>query len=214
MQFFVLRVLEYYGAVQGMRQVLGRKPITTSSDGVKKSESEKENLVEKEKATELVAETTRLQQKKNQSESKDWSKVNLVVATLIARVTFSAAFQVPGGYDGDGMAVLRKRSHFRYYLICNALSFGFAVASIFLTFLAGPFGAIKYFIPTNSVKHVTTMSFILMVFTFSIGMRLVMEEKSHFSYLLTLLSFSSFGLLILLLIIFGILRFLYKPLIR
>lgn len=63
--------------------------------------------------------------------SQIWSQVsdsNLVVATIIATVTFSAAFQVPGGYNNYGIAVLRRAKQFRLYMLYDALSFGFAAA--------------------------------------------------------------------------------------
>ncbi|KAK7840974.1 ankyrin repeat-containing protein itn1 [Quercus suber] len=61
-------------------------------------------------------------------------ETNLLVATIIATVTFTAAFTVPGGYEsGDinqGLAVLSKRAAFKAFVIANALAFGFSTASI------------------------------------------------------------------------------------
>ena len=37
--------------------------------------------------------------------NKELKKYNFVVMTLITTVTFAAAFQVPGGYDGNGKAI-------------------------------------------------------------------------------------------------------------
>ena len=54
-------------------------------------------------------------------------ETNLLVATIIASVTFAAAFTVPGGYEcGDisqGLAVLSKQSCFQS--ICNSQCFSF-----------------------------------------------------------------------------------------
>ena len=57
---------------------------------------------------------------------KRMSETNLLVVTLIATVTFTAAFTVPGGYNqneskngDDGLAVLRKRTAFGVFLIAN-----------------------------------------------------------------------------------------------
>ena len=61
-------------------------------------------------------------------------ETNLLVATIIASVTFTAAFTVPGGYEsGDinpGLAVLSKQAAFKAFVIANALAFGFSTASI------------------------------------------------------------------------------------
>ena len=61
-------------------------------------------------------------------------ETNLLVATIIASVTFTAAFTVPGGYEsGDinqGLAVLSKQAAFKVFVIANALAFGFSTASI------------------------------------------------------------------------------------
>nr|POF17390.1 hypothetical protein CFP56_74343 [Quercus suber] len=69
------------------------------------------------------------------------SETNLLVATLIATVSFTAAFTVPGGYNqsgnvGEGLAVLRKNTAFCVFLIANTLAFGLSTTSIFVHFLA------------------------------------------------------------------------------
>ncbi|XP_030958551.1 protein ACCELERATED CELL DEATH 6-like [Quercus lobata] len=74
---------------------------------------------------------------------KRMSEANLLVVTLIATVTFAAAFTMPGGYNqnesenGDaGLAVLRKRTAFGVFLIANTLAFGLSTTSVFLHFFA------------------------------------------------------------------------------
>uniref|UniRef100_A0A7N2R0X9 PGG domain-containing protein n=1 Tax=Quercus lobata TaxID=97700 RepID=A0A7N2R0X9_QUELO len=68
------------------------------------------------------------------------SETNLLVATLIATVSFTAAFTVPGGYNqsgnvGEGLAVLWKNTAFRVFLIANTLAFGLSTTSVFVHFL-------------------------------------------------------------------------------
>ena len=72
---------------------------------------------------------------------KQVSETNLLVATLIATVTFTAAFTVPGGFNqnGDvdeGLAVLGKKTAFHVFLIANTIAFGLSTTSIFVNFLA------------------------------------------------------------------------------
>ena len=74
------------------------------------------------------------------SVSDFWKRVsdtNLLVDILIATVTFTAAFTLPGGYiangnDFEGLAVSWKKTAFRVFLIANALAFGFSTATIFV----------------------------------------------------------------------------------
>ena len=58
------------------------------------------------------------------------ANINLLVATIIATVTFSAAIQVPGGYDSEGVAILSKKEDFRTFVIYDSMAFGFSVLSM------------------------------------------------------------------------------------
>ena len=72
---------------------------------------------------------------------KEVSETNLLVATLIATVTFAAALTVPGGFKqnrsvDEGLAVLSHRTAFRVFLIANTLAFGLSITSLLVHFLA------------------------------------------------------------------------------
>lgn len=64
----------------------------------------------------------------------------VVVATLIASVTFGAALQIPGGYKnedpGRGSAVLIKHLMFNIFVLADCFSFALSSGSIFGHFLA------------------------------------------------------------------------------
>lgn len=68
------------------------------------------------------------------------AEVDLLLATLIATITFAAAFQVPGGYESDGpymgLPILRHKSDFKVFIILDSLALGFSTSSIFLHFVA------------------------------------------------------------------------------
>ena len=71
---------------------------------------------------------------------KEVSETNLLVATLIATVTFAAALTVPGGFKqnrsvDEGLAVLSHRIAFRVFLIANTLAFGLSIATVIIYFL-------------------------------------------------------------------------------
>ncbi|KAJ6724833.1 ANKYRIN REPEAT-CONTAINING PROTEIN ITN1-LIKE [Salix viminalis] len=56
---------------------------------------------------------------------------HLVVAALIATVTFAAAFTLPGGYKSDqGTAILAKKAVFIVFLISDAISMVLSISVI------------------------------------------------------------------------------------
>ncbi|KAJ6421935.1 hypothetical protein OIU84_026966, partial [Salix udensis] len=61
---------------------------------------------------------------------------HLVVAALIATVTFAAAFTLPGGYKSDkGTAILAKKAAFIVFLISDAISMVLSISAVFIHFL-------------------------------------------------------------------------------
>ncbi|KAG2301399.1 hypothetical protein Bca4012_059675 [Brassica carinata] len=57
---------------------------------------------------------------------KDHVNTLILVATLVATMTFTAGFTLPGGYNGSapnlGMAVLPKKTAFQVFLVCDTLA--------------------------------------------------------------------------------------------
>uniref|UniRef100_A0A2N9GI56 PGG domain-containing protein n=1 Tax=Fagus sylvatica TaxID=28930 RepID=A0A2N9GI56_FAGSY len=100
--------------------------------------------VKKESQNNLLVDDKRMAGFCEERESTDSveknSQTNLLVATLIATVTFTAAFTVPGGFQSQGVdegsAVLSKRAAFQAFLIANTLAFGLSITSILVHFLA------------------------------------------------------------------------------
>ncbi|XP_062076419.1 ankyrin repeat-containing protein At5g02620-like [Humulus lupulus] len=64
----------------------------------------------------------------------DIANVNLLVATIVASITFAAGVQIPGGYNDAGMAILKDNASFKLFMVFNSLAFGFSAASIFFNF--------------------------------------------------------------------------------
>lgn len=57
---------------------------------------------------------------------KDRINTLLLVATLVATVTYAAGFTMPGGYDNSdpnqGMAIMLNKSKFQMFVICNTIA--------------------------------------------------------------------------------------------
>jgi hypothetical protein len=61
---------------------------------------------------------------------------HLVVAALIATVTFAAAFTLPGGYKSDrGTAILAKKAAFIVFVVSDAMSMVLSISAVFIHFL-------------------------------------------------------------------------------
>ncbi|PON65423.1 Transmembrane protein [Parasponia andersonii] len=88
--------------------------------------------------------------------AKEAVEMDRLIATIIATVTFGAAFQVPGGYESggpfQGLPVLRHRTLFNLFLIFDALAFGLSSSSIFLHFVATKFGPDSALLVFKKVK--------------------------------------------------------------
>ncbi|KAF3456881.1 hypothetical protein FNV43_RR01535 [Rhamnella rubrinervis] len=68
------------------------------------------------------------------------SETHVVVATLIATVSFAAGFTLPGGYNGNegpntGTATLTKKSAFQAFVISNTIALLLSICAVFTHFL-------------------------------------------------------------------------------
>ena len=113
---------------------------------------------------------------------KNVVNINLVVATIIASITFAAAIQVPGGYDGTtGLANLRNKTSFKFFIAYDALAFGFSAASMFIHYLASfhsGFVQDMQLYPISSVMILTYASIASSVLAFVMATKSVLESKS------------------------------------
>nr|XP_048328580.1 ankyrin-1-like [Ziziphus jujuba var. spinosa] len=70
---------------------------------------------------------------------KNISTIHILVATLIATVTFTAGFIMPGGFEQNessrkGLALLSDNTYFHLFVIADSLAFYCSSASVFLQF--------------------------------------------------------------------------------
>ncbi|KAJ6297491.1 hypothetical protein OIU78_023109 [Salix suchowensis] len=79
-----------------------------------------------------------LRREKAQNREEAFNKAResyLVVAALIATVTFAAAFTLPGGYKSNqGTAILAKNAAFIVFLISDAISMVLSISAVFIHF--------------------------------------------------------------------------------
>ncbi|KAJ0100224.1 hypothetical protein Patl1_21620 [Pistacia atlantica] len=70
-------------------------------------------------------------------DEKETRASHLVVATLIATVTFAAAFTFPGGYNSEkgqnqGTAILGRNSAFQAFIITNTIAMTLSLSAVFI----------------------------------------------------------------------------------
>ncbi|KAF8391800.1 hypothetical protein HHK36_022034 [Tetracentron sinense] len=66
---------------------------------------------------------------------KKMNNHQMLVAALIATVTFAAALQVPGGYKSEGTATLAREATFKAFVITDAIALACSMTAVFLNFV-------------------------------------------------------------------------------
>ncbi|KAK6232966.1 hypothetical protein SCA6_003039 [Theobroma cacao] len=101
-------------------------------------------------------------------------EIHLLIAMLIATVTFQAAFMVPGGYNEDGpdkgTAQSIQKAPFKAFLIFNTIAFIFSIATVYIQFATSKF---SYYLRSRYASLAEVMIFIAvlgMLLAFASGM--------------------------------------------
>lgn len=81
-----------------------------------------------------ISENPKTFTKPDSGKYKDRVNTHMLVATLIATMTFTAGFTLPGGYNGSdpnlGMATLAKKTAFQVFLVCDTLAMYSSIITI------------------------------------------------------------------------------------
>ncbi|XP_060675546.1 ankyrin repeat-containing protein At5g02620-like [Ziziphus jujuba] len=112
---------------------------------------------------------------------KDFSEVNLLVATILAAATFEAALEMPGGYNDQGLPVLNRSGEFRQFLYYDQLAFGLSPASLLLHSFLMLFRKLFLvtLLPVAWTAYLTMGSFCMMVFAFDHGINIVFPTTEN-----------------------------------
>ncbi|KAJ4803743.1 Ankyrin repeat family protein-like [Rhynchospora pubera] len=84
----------------------------------------------------------KLENWKNKELTDKTSKNMIVVSVLIATIALSAAFNVPGSYNGDGIANLRLKIQYNMFIVFDTIAMSASVAAVMLLVLAKAFSEI------------------------------------------------------------------------
>ncbi|KAL5566919.1 hypothetical protein UlMin_030083 [Ulmus minor] len=125
---------------------------------------------------------------------KNMAGLNLLVATIIATITFAAVFIMPGGYNEQGVAISSGKKAFKMFMLFDSLAFGCSAASVFVHFLVAAWPKRLGFIyPVYCVTVLTELSLVGMALAFVQVALVVFPENSRLDTIATnsvVLSFS------------------------
>ncbi|XP_042478312.1 ankyrin repeat-containing protein At5g02620-like [Macadamia integrifolia] len=130
--------------------------------------------------------------KKDKEDIGQIREIQLLVATLIATVSFAASFTMPGGYNGDGpdqgMAALNTKAAFQAFVISNTLAMALSTSAIFIHFNATTTGKfIDLKLSTNKAAKFIVLANTGMVVAFVCGTYLVLANNKPLAISTTVL---------------------------
>ncbi|CAL5337531.1 unnamed protein product [Camellia sinensis] len=180
--------------------------VTSVTQALKKTESKKgghslgwrniisddnENLTKKMKAN---AKRKRLKRR----DIRKVMKTQLIVAALIATVTFAAGFTMPGGYDGNqgpnqGMATLTREAAFKAFAVTNTIAMILSTSAILIDFwgvlISDRDKLLKYFAFATSLISIAIIAIVLAFIT---GTYAVLEHSRALAIAVCVTSFLFF----------------------
>ncbi|KAI7979519.1 Protein ACCELERATED CELL DEATH 6 [Camellia lanceoleosa] len=131
---------------------------------------------------------------------KKTEDTHLIVAALIATVTFAAGFTMPGGYDGNrgpnqGMAILTRKTAFKAFAVTNTIAMILSTSTIVIYFLGAPYKdrdkLLKHY---NSAANLVVVATVAMVLAFITGTYAVLEHSRALAIVVCVTSCLFFGI--------------------
>uniref|UniRef100_A0A7N2RB84 PGG domain-containing protein n=1 Tax=Quercus lobata TaxID=97700 RepID=A0A7N2RB84_QUELO len=97
------------------------------------------------------------------------ARVFLVISTIIASLSFTAAINPPGGYKDKGIVFLRENGNFKKFMLFDLLALGFSSSSIIIHCLAAYLSATRATYPRQLAYLLTFVSILSMILAFWSG---------------------------------------------
>ena len=117
------------------------------------------------------------------------SHVFLVISTIIATLSFTAAINPPGGYKDKGIAFLRENGNFKKFMLFDLLAFGFSSSSIIIHCLAAYLSATRATYPRQLAYLLTFVSILRMTSAFWSGIIAIYGAKTRFTSMAMIIYF-------------------------
>ncbi|KAL3506036.1 hypothetical protein ACH5RR_031418 [Cinchona calisaya] len=131
-------------------------------------------------------------------EMRKEADTSLIVATLIATVTFAAGFTLPGGYDSNsgpnkGLAILTRKAAFKAFVITDTIALVSSTCAVFVYFMKADYvyrhKLVRHY---TSTKSLVTIAMGALVLAFVTGLYAVLPHSSGLAISTAIMGCSSF----------------------
>lgn len=132
------------------------------------------------------------------------TNTQIIVTALIATVTFTVGFTMPGGYhqsgeDDQGLVILSKKKAFNVFMVADASALVLSISSLFLYFISSMYQDPHLVSKLNAASTgLNIVSVIAMMLTFITGTYVVLSHAPALAITVCVISCFFFILVIIL----------------